>query len=52
MSKIRFNEHQIRQIELNPNVTSLSDRTIQFTYDFKVRAVKKIRVEKGCSNLY
>ncbi|PUB02966.1 hypothetical protein C8K15_11984, partial [Paenisporosarcina sp. OV554] len=36
MSKIIFNEHQRRQIESNPNVTSVSDRTIQFAYDFKV----------------
>lgn len=47
MSKIIFNEHQIRQIETNPNVTSVSDRTIQYTYDFKVRAVKESLAGKG-----
>ncbi len=47
MSKIIFNEHQVRQIESNPNVTSVSDRTIQYTYDFKVRAVKENLAGKG-----
>lgn len=36
MSKIIFNEHQSRALEANPNVTAVSDRTIQYTPDFKV----------------
>jgi len=47
MSKIIFNEHQIRQIESNPNVTFVSDRTIQYSFDFKVRAVKENLAGKG-----
>jgi transposase len=52
MSKIIFNEHQRRQIESNPNVTSVSDRTIQFTYDFKVRAVKENLSGKGPAQIF
>lgn len=47
MSKIIFNQHQIRQIESNPNVTFVSDRTIQYSCDFKIRAVKENLVGKG-----
>ena len=47
MSKIIFNEHQIRQLELNPNVASVSDRSIQYTGDFKVRAVLENQEGKG-----
>lgn len=38
MSKINFNEHQIRRLELNPNVESISDQSIQYTGDFKLRS--------------
>jgi hypothetical protein len=47
MSKIIFNEHQRRQIESNPNVISVSDRTIQYTSEFKVRAVIENSAGKG-----
>lgn len=47
MSKIIFNQHQIRQIESNPNVTFVSDRTIQYSCDFKIRAVKENLAGKG-----
>lgn len=47
MSKIIFNEHQRRQIEANPNVTSVSDRSIQFSVSFKVKAVKENSLGKG-----
>lgn len=40
MSKIIFNEHQRRQIEANPNVVSVTDRTIQYTVEFKLKAVQ------------
>lgn len=41
MSKIIFNEHQRRQIELNPNVVSVSDRSIQYSANFKLKAVQE-----------
>lgn len=46
MSKIIFNEHQRRQLETNPNVTSVSDRAIQYTAEFKIRRLRKINQEK------
>ncbi|MET4561250.1 hypothetical protein ABIA69_002395, partial [Lysinibacillus parviboronicapiens] len=39
MSKIIFNEYQIRQIEANRFVASVSDRSIQYTPEFKIFAV-------------
>lgn len=39
MNKIIFNMTQINQIEENPNVASVSERSIQYTTEFKVRAV-------------
>jgi len=41
MSKILFNEHQRRLLEANPNVNSVSDRSIQYKPEFKVLAVKE-----------
>ncbi|WP_214706822.1 MULTISPECIES: hypothetical protein [unclassified Exiguobacterium] len=39
MSKIIFNIHQIDQLESNPNVASVSERSIQYTGEFKVKDV-------------
>jgi transposase len=47
MSKIIFNEHQIRLLEANPNVASVSDRAIQYTSEFKMHAVKENLTGKG-----
>jgi len=47
MSKIIFNEHQRRQIEANSNVASVSDRAIQYTADFKLKAVLENLQGKG-----
>ncbi len=52
MSKIIYNEHQIRQLELNPNVESVSDQSIKYTDDFKVRAVLKNQERKGPSQIF
>ena len=41
MSKIIFNEHERRVLESNPNVSSVSDRAIQYTSEFKIQAVKE-----------
>lgn len=47
MSKIIFNEQQRRILEKNPNVSSVSDRAIQYTGEFKIRAVKENLAGKG-----
>lgn len=52
MSKIIFNEHQRRQIEANPNVASVSDRSIQYTADFKLKAVQENLAGKGPAQIF
>lgn len=52
MSKIIFNEQQIRQLELNPNVASVSDRAIQYTADFKIKAVEENIAGKGPAQIF
>lgn len=52
MSKIIFNEHQRRQIEANPYVVSVSDRSIQYTVDFKLKAVQDNLKGKGPSEIF
>lgn len=52
MSKIIFNEHQRRQIEANPHVVSVSDRSIQYTVAFKLKAVQDNLKGKGPSEIF
>ena len=52
MSKIFFNEHQRRQLELNPNVTSISDRAIQYKSEFKILVVQENLMGKGPSQIF
>ena len=52
MSKIIFNEHQRRILESNPNVASVSDRAIQYTSEFKIRAVKENLSGKGPAQIF
>jgi transposase len=52
MSKIYFNEHQRQLLEANPNVTSVSDRAIQYTPVFKIKAVKENLAGKGPSQIF
>ena len=52
MSKIIFNEHQRRQIEANPNVVSVSDRSIQYTVDFKLKSVQENLQGKGAKEIF
>ena len=52
MSKIIFNEHQRRILEANPNVKAVSDRVIQYTPEFKVKAVKENLQGKGPSQIF
>jgi transposase-like protein len=47
MSKIIFNEIQIKLLESNPNVDHVSERSISYTPDFKIRAVKENLNGKG-----
>ena len=41
MSKIYFNEFQIKELENNPHVKQVSDRSIAYHPDFKVKAIKE-----------
>jgi transposase len=52
MSKILFTESQRRQLEANPHVVSVSDRTIQYKPEFKVQAVKENLAGKGPSQIF
>lgn len=52
MSKIIFNEYQRRQIEVNPHVRSVSDRTIQYTVDIKLMAVQENLQGKGPCEIF
>lgn len=47
MSKIIFNEIEIKLLESNPNVDHVSERSISYTPDFKIRAVKENSNGKG-----
>ena len=52
MSKIFFNEHQRQLLEANPNVASVSDRAIQYTPEFKMKAVKENLAGKGPTQIF
>ncbi len=52
MSKIIFNEHEQRVLETNPNVSSVSDRAIQYTSEFKIQAVKANLEGKGPAQIF
>ncbi len=52
MSRILFNEHQMRQLDSNPNVASVSDRAIQYKAEFKIRAVQENLGGKGPSQIF
>ena len=46
------NEHQRRQIESNPNVASVCERAIQYTADFKLKAVQENLQWKGPAQIF
>lgn len=46
MSKISFNEIQRKQLEKNKNVMKVSERSISYCPDFKIKAVKENQHEK------
>lgn len=41
MSKRTFTEEQIKELLQNPNVISCSNKSISFSKDFKIKAIKK-----------
>ncbi len=52
VSKILFNEFQIKQLEANPNVSHVSDRSISYHPDFKKKAVEELRAGKGPTQIF
>ena len=52
MSKIIFNAFQIRQLEKNPNVAKVSERSITYSRSFKVKAVKENLSGKGPTEIF
>jgi transposase len=52
MSKKIFNEFQRNQLENNPNVSHVSDRSISYRPEFKVNAVKENLKGKGPREIF
>lgn len=40
MSKFRYSEEQVKNLQANPNVKKCSSKSITYSKDFKIRAVK------------
>ncbi|QNF26435.1 IS3 family transposase [Metabacillus elymi] len=52
MSKIIFNEFQRQQLENNPNVNHVSDRSISYKPEFKIAAIKEYKNGKGPTDIF
>jgi transposase-like protein len=52
MSKIIFNEFQRKQLESNPNIEHVSDRSISYKAEFKIKAVKENLKGKGPLDIF
>jgi transposase len=52
MSKITFNEFQRKQLENNPNVSYVSEKSISYTPEFKVKAVQENLAGKGPMDIF
>jgi transposase len=52
VSKIIFNECQIKILENHPHVKQVSDRSIAYHPDFKVKAVKENQSGKGPTQIF
>jgi transposase-like protein len=52
MSKIIFNEFQRKQLENNPNIDHVSDRSISYKATFKIKAVKENLKGKGPMDIF
>lgn len=52
MSKITFTESQRKELESNPNVIKVSDRSITYSPEFKVKAVEESAKGKGAQQIF
>ena len=52
MSKIIFNEIQMKLLESNQSVDHVSERSISYTNDFKIKAIKENLNGKGPSQIF
>ncbi|WP_411954331.1 IS3 family transposase [Alkalibacillus sp. S2W] len=52
MSKIIFSESQRRELESNSNIIKVSDRSISYSPEFKVKAVKENEQGKGPHQIF
>jgi transposase len=52
MSKNIYNEFQIKELEKNPNVLSVSERSISYSPEFKHRAVEEYNSGKTPSQIF
>ncbi|SFD04100.1 hypothetical protein SAMN05443252_1221 [Bacillus sp. OV322] len=52
MSKIIFNQFQRKQLESNPNISHVSDRSISYKAEFKIKAVKENLKGKGPMDIF
>ena len=52
MSKNIYNEFQIKELEKNPNIISVSERSISYHPEFKTKAVKAYKVGKSPSQIF
>lgn len=52
MSKIIFNENQMKMLDNNSNVDHVSERSISYTPDFKMKAVKENLNGKGPAQIF
>ncbi|MEQ2529738.1 IS3 family transposase [Robertmurraya yapensis] len=52
MSKNIYNEFQIKELEKNPNILSVSDRSISYSPEFKINAVTEYKSGKTPSQIF
>ncbi|PAE25792.1 HTH domain-containing protein [Bacillus sp. 7894-2] len=52
MSKNIYNEFQIKELEKNPNVLSASKRSISYSPEFKLKAMKDFKSGKIPSQIF
>ncbi len=52
MSKNIYNEFQIKELEKNPNISSVSYRSISYSLEFKMKAVTEYKSGKTPSQIF
>ncbi|WP_317987119.1 HTH domain-containing protein, partial [Sutcliffiella rhizosphaerae] len=52
MSRNHFTEHQIKELEKNPNIIYASDRSISYSPSFKLKAVQEYNLGKTPSQIF